>query len=162
MRRAIAAIASLIVFGSFAVGCSSGNGNEGDGSESSGGGRMTVAEYARWCGDNGEDGSAAGLTWGEYADEVQDLVDEARSVENQIPDEASLLTFHRASRGALESIRDFARQQDEDEIFNAFALLTVALVADASVNTAADSLSPSTRTALVSTGCIEEDQDSAE
>lgn len=162
MRTAIAAIASLIAFASFAVGCSTGNGNEGDDSESSGDGRMTVAEYARWCSDIRGDGSFVGLTWGEFADEMQVLVDEYRNIENQIPDEASFLIFHRANRGAAEAFRDFARQQDEDDIFNSFALLTIGLAAEASIDTAEDSLLPRTRTALVSTGCIEEDDDSAE
>ena len=152
MRSTIAAIASLIVFTSLAAACS-------------GESRMTISEYASWCGDTDEsvgDGALVGITWGEFEDLYQPVIDEYRRIENQIPDEASLLIYHRAKRGAAEALRDFARQQDEDEIFNGFALLSVGLAVAASIETAEASLSPRTRTALISTGCIEEDDDSAE
>lgn len=125
---------------------------------------MTVAEYARWCGDinNSSGDELLGATWGELEDSLQVRADEYRRIEGQIPDEAALLTFHRTWRGALQTYIEFARQQDEDEIANLFALLSPGLIAAGSVEAAEALLTPRTRATLVSTGCIDEEDDSAE
>ena len=123
---------------------------------------MTIAEYARWCGENssGATDELLGATWGEFADRLQILADEYRGIEDQIPDEASLLTFHRASRGGLQALIEFARQQDEDEVYNPFALLVPATVAGSSIEAAEARLTLSIRTELVSAGCIDEQDES--
>ena len=148
MKRAIVAIVSLIVLAGFAAAC---NGES----------RMTVAEYARWCGDNQtnnrfNDGDLLGATWGELEDAMQVLLDEYDRVDGQIPDEASLETFHRVQRGVVRTVLVFARQQDNDEVFTLFELLAPVLSVAGSVEAAEAALTPSTRVALISTGCIDE------
>lgn len=150
MRSTIAAIASLIVFASLVVACS-------------GESRMTVAEYARWCSDTRDsltasawDSEASGTTWGQFEDYLQFEADKYHRIENQIPDEISLLIYHHARRGLLEEYIYFTRQQYKDGRVSVFALLGAGRVANASIEAAKALLLPRTRAALVSTGCFDD------
>ena len=144
MRSTIAAVASLIIFANLAAACS-------------GESRMTVAEYARWCADVGSDigdGEFAGATWGELEDHLQGITDELRNIENRIPDEDSLFTYHRITRGGFEMIIKAAQEQDEDEVVDLLAIYATTTRALERIEAAENSLSPKTYTALFNTGCI--------
>lgn len=123
---------------------------------------MTVAEYARWCADiemsySGENAPAA---WGELEERLQEALDLYAGIRDQVP--AELEDYVGTQESLFRTLHDFAQLRDRDALFNTFELLLPGLAIAGSVEAATGALTPSTRTALVSTGCIDEDDDSAE
>ena len=134
---------TLIIFTSFAAACS-------------GGSRMTVAEYARWCGDNQLDNSeeTEPATWGDFEERTEEALDAYARIRDQIPTE--LEDYFGTGEGLLRTLHDFAQLRDRDAAFNAFELLVPALAAASSIEAAEAALAPNTRAVLIDTGCIDE------
>lgn len=123
---------------------------------------MTVAEFARWCGDidTSFTGESAPATWGEAEERMQEVLDLYASIRDQIP--AELKDYWGTAESLMRTWHDFAQLRDRDAAFNAFELLVPALAAASSIEAAEAALAPSTRAALINTGCIDEEDDSVE
>ena len=123
---------------------------------------MTVAEFARWCGNNQQTDLEENkyATWGNFEDAVRDALDEYDRIDGQVP--AELEDYFGVAMGLVRTLHDFTQLRDRDAAFNAFELLLPSLAAGGGLEAAEAALTPSTRAVLIATGCIDEQLAAAE
>lgn len=139
-RRWIAALA-LAVFAGFAAACSSG-----------GGGEMTVAEYADWCGNHEILDNDDLDTIEEYINKFQNIRDDFENVSSRVP--ASLGRFHAFASNYFQLLVSDLEQLDPDGTIDLYGDDSESLdYRSANVERAGNSLSESAREAFINSGC---------
>ena len=128
----------------------------GGGGEILGGGAdvLSVEEYAEWCGSVG-DGFADNVTWGEYAEQLDTLLDETRGID---PPEG-LRGYHDVQITSVASLKAFVDTLDPAGVFNLFELLGVAWLLGSQITAAEEALPAATRATLSEAGCIDSSEE---
>ena len=119
---------------------------------------LSLAEYVALCDREVESDDETWVTFGEYANYIEEVYDEYRQIEPP----AEVRQFHRASVIAIGELLSFARSQGEDEPYNAWALFAPAMAAAAQIEAAQDGLNPETRQLLIDSGCIDDEDGQGE
>ena len=114
---------------------------------------LTLEEYARWCGQVEEEVEVEEAdNWGGTVDAAEVGIKEYGSV---VPPK-ELKAFHGLRRSALQSMRDFAKEQNPNEPVNVFAFIGSPglIAAGMAIGVEEEKLSTQVRKTLDKTGCI--------
>lgn len=119
-----------------------------------GGGQMTVAEYAEWCGAL-EEQSATDLSFEDMTNgQALKALNEGVIEYNKVSAPDVLKELHNIRQGLLQSSISVIASENANDEFNAWGLLGVAFVGGTAALEAVSKLPPSVHRQLVEAECI--------
>ena len=112
---------------------------------------LSVEEYAEWCGSMGDGFADDTVTWGEYAEQLDTLLDETRGID---PPKA-LRGYHDVQITLVASTKAFVDTLDPGGVFNPFELFGVVWLFESQITAAEEALPAAARATLSEAGCID-------